>query len=197
MVSERIVTHGDSAAITDVADLSGREIVVRRSSAFWETLEALHRDHPDFTLSPAPEELNTEQILHRVARGTYDATVADDILIEEVQAYQSDLRADLVIAGNRAIGWGVRRDNPELLAAVSNFVTWSAGTALLNRNPWNSSQLRSSVDPGVCFGLRRNSNCSSVSTHSAITFRLMLWLIAAGAAVAQVHRADLRIDGLT
>ena len=26
---------------------------------------------------------------------------------------------------------------------------------------------------------------------------LMLWLIAAGAAVAQVHRADLRIDGLT
>jgi membrane-bound lytic murein transglycosylase F len=118
-VRERIVTL-DSAPIESREDLSGREITVRRSSAFHETLEGI--EGSDFTISAAPEDLTTEQILHRVARGGYGATVADDILIDEVSAYQPNLRAGLVVAEGRRLAWGIRRENTELLAAVNDFV---------------------------------------------------------------------------
>jgi membrane-bound lytic murein transglycosylase F len=118
-VRERIVTV-DSAPIESLDDLSGREITVRRSSAFRETLEGL--EGSDFTIAEAPEDLTTEQILHRVARGSYGATVADDILIEEVSAYQPNLHAGLVVAEGRHLAWGVRRENTELLAAVNDYV---------------------------------------------------------------------------
>ncbi len=155
-VRERIVTV-DSSPIETVDDLAGREITVRASSAFRETLEAI--DGPEFTISPAPENLTTEEILHRVARGGYEATVADDVLIDEVVVYQPNLRAGLVVAEGRSLAWGVRRENVELLAAINDFVT-----------QYNPDTERDDIFTGDLDGIRQRRVLRVLTRNSAATY---------------------------
>ncbi|NIO42506.1 MAG: transporter substrate-binding domain-containing protein, partial [Burkholderiales bacterium] len=91
-----------------LADLEGRRIALRRSSSFWKTIETVRLKHPRIKLQVVPEEVDTEAILHRVATGAYDVTVADSNLVEEVFAYRNDLRVAFDITRNRLIAWGVR-----------------------------------------------------------------------------------------
>jgi membrane-bound lytic murein transglycosylase F len=121
-VREVVVTHRDSAPITAPADLARRTITVRRSSSYWTTLDALRRRMPDLTVVAAPEHASTEELLHDVATGRLDVTVADDVLLEFVQSYRPELRADIPLAGNRDLAWGVRKDNPELQRAIGEFL---------------------------------------------------------------------------
>jgi membrane-bound lytic murein transglycosylase F len=157
-VQERIVTL-DSAPIESLDDLSGREITVRSSSSFYETLQGILGDRSDFTISAAPEELTTEQILHRVARGGYDATVADDILIDEVVAYQPNLRAGLVVAEGRRLAWGVRPGNAELLAAINDFV-----------GQYNPDTDRSDIFTGDLDGIRERRVLRVLTRNNAATY---------------------------
>ncbi|MEJ2678878.1 MAG: transporter substrate-binding domain-containing protein, partial [Gemmatimonadota bacterium] len=104
------------------ADLEGRTVVVRRSSSYWDTLERMRQQHPGITLKPAPEDLDPEDILYRVSTGEYDATLADDNLVNEAQAYMPGLHVAFDATGRQAVGWGLRPDAPELLVAVNDFL---------------------------------------------------------------------------
>jgi peptidoglycan lytic transglycosylase F len=121
-VRERLVANVSSPPLDSVPDLAGREVVVRQSSSFWETLQGLQRVVPGFTLIPAPEELDTEEILHRITTGQYDVSVADENVLDEVLPYMPALRPGPVIADSQTIAWGIRQESPRLLAAVNQFV---------------------------------------------------------------------------
>jgi membrane-bound lytic murein transglycosylase F len=121
LVRERVVSRFDSPAIESVADLAGRELVVRHSSSYWETLAALLVENPDIIVEAAPEDMDTEEILYRVSTGAFDATVADDRIIRDVMAYMPDLVVGPELTGDRPISWAFRPNNPELIAAASVF----------------------------------------------------------------------------
>ncbi len=95
---------------------------MRRSSSYWETLESLQARYPGIELIAAPEEMETEEILYRVATGEYDVSVADDNLAVEVLAYLPELRVALELGEERDIAWGLRADAPQLRAAVDRFI---------------------------------------------------------------------------
>ena len=71
-------------------------------------------------LLAAPEELETEAIIARVASGEYDLTLADSHIVDIEGTWRSDIRAALTIGEPVDLGWAVRTDNPELLAAVDH-----------------------------------------------------------------------------
>lgn len=121
-VVQQVVTRAADSLVSGPADLEGRTVVVRRSSAYWDTVERMRRQHPGITLRPAPEDLDTEDILYRVSRGEYDATLADDNLVEEAQAYMPGLRVAFDATGRQSVGWALRPDAPELLVAVNDFL---------------------------------------------------------------------------
>lgn len=103
-------------------DLAGRTIVVRRSSPFWATVEALVAEHPQIELQPAPESLDDEQIIHEVAAGRYDLTVAEEDLLRAVGHYQDDVAALLDLTEPRPVAWAMRPDADQLHAAVDKFL---------------------------------------------------------------------------
>jgi membrane-bound lytic murein transglycosylase F len=121
-VRERVVTRDEPPYVEGLADLAGREVAVRRSSSYWETLEAVQAQHPGVEPLAVPEDLETEEILYGVSTGRFDVTVADDRLIDDVLAYLPNLRVGLPLTDDREIAWAVRSENPELLAAVDSFV---------------------------------------------------------------------------
>lgn len=121
-VREQVVTRLEDAELRAPADLAGRRVVVRRSSSFWPSVEALVERHPGIELVAAPENLDTEEILHRVATGAFDVTVADDNLVTEVLAYTPELRVAFTLTDDRAVAWGLRPEATDLLSAVNAFL---------------------------------------------------------------------------
>ena len=86
-VSEIVVTTPDITGVTRVEDLSGREVFVRRSSAYYESLQELNASLKSQGKAPveikeAPEALEDDDILEMVNAGLIDMTVVDDFVAE-------------------------------------------------------------------------------------------------------------------
>jgi membrane-bound lytic murein transglycosylase F len=122
-VRETVVTRLEPTrpAPGSIEELAGRTLAVRRSSAYWETLDALRRDGIDLQIVAVPENLETEQIIARVGEGEYEMTVADTHILAIEQTWRDDIRSAFPLGDPIAHGWAVRPDNPKLLAAIDAF----------------------------------------------------------------------------
>ncbi len=121
-VREIVVTHPDSALVATPADLVGRTVSVRRSSSFWNTLQALAAEYPGINIVAAAETLDTEERRYRVSRGEVDVTIADDLMVAVVRSYVPDLRMDIPLTEDRPIAWGLRRENTVLRDTIVDFL---------------------------------------------------------------------------
>lgn len=123
--AEVLVCGVDSAggpAIKDKAELPGIAIHVRRSSSYHGTLKLLEAELDTvLQIHEVPEEIETEEILRKVAEGEYQATVADDYLADMEMTYAEDLAIAFPLTEKREVGWAMRTDNPELKQAVNAF----------------------------------------------------------------------------
>lgn len=120
--SEIIVSRADDKSIENVSDLQGRSIYVRKSSAYWETLQALQSSGLKFNLVAVPENMETEEIIARVASGEYDLTLADNHFLNIELTWRDDIQAALVLGEVRDNAWAMRDNNPKLIAAVNRFI---------------------------------------------------------------------------
>jgi membrane-bound lytic murein transglycosylase F len=102
-------------------DLAGRTLVLRKSSAYWETAEALQRLGVGVRLEAAPEDLDVEGIVARVASGEYDLTIADSHLLELELSQRRDVVAAFDLGEPDPHAWAVREQDRELLAAIDAF----------------------------------------------------------------------------
>jgi len=103
-------------------DLAGRTIVVRQSSAYWHTLEDLKRQGIALKIEAAPEDMETEELIAKVAEGTYDLTVADSHILDIELTWREDIRAAFPLGNPQQLGWAVRAANPQLLQAMNHYI---------------------------------------------------------------------------
>lgn len=120
--ASEIMVSRDDDTIESPQQLKGRTVVVRKSSSYWQTLKKLKDKGIDFKLEAAPETMETEEIIAKVASGDYDLTVADSHILDIELTWRDDIRADFPLTDPRPDGWGVRKDNPKLLTAINHFI---------------------------------------------------------------------------
>ncbi|HEY4222419.1 MAG TPA: transporter substrate-binding domain-containing protein, partial [Myxococcota bacterium] len=107
VVDEMLVAKkGD--AVKSAAGLK-QPVTVRKSSSYRETLDALKVAAAD-----APEDEDTEALVHDVAAGKIPYTVCDSDLFEHIAAYTPDVVAAFPLKQGRQIGFGVRKENAKL-----------------------------------------------------------------------------------
>lgn len=140
-VREVLVTGPATESVESVEDLSGREVAVRRSSSFYESLQSLNRRFEQQGLAPVQitltsELLETEDLLDMVNADLYPMTVADSHL---AQLWSRVLPAitvhtNVAVAEGREIAWAFRKGSPELREFVNEFIGSShkKGTLLGN-----------------------------------------------------------------
>jgi membrane-bound lytic murein transglycosylase F len=121
-VSQVLVARSDEEELRGPLDLDGRQVVVRRSSEYWTTLEQLRFSGVDFELIAAPEELETNEIIAHVAAGAFDLTVADSNTLDLELTWRDDIKGAFALTEEKPQAWAVRGINPELLAAVDEFI---------------------------------------------------------------------------
>ncbi len=119
-VSEMLVSHHLGEDITQLADLKGRTITVRKSSSFWQTAQQLAQEY-GATVIAANESLSTELLIAQVADKKIDLTIADSDLVAIEQKFRSNISAPLILKSNIEYGYAVRQENQQLLAALNQY----------------------------------------------------------------------------
>jgi membrane-bound lytic murein transglycosylase MltF len=128
-VSEIVVTAPNVAPLSTPDDLSGREVFVRRSSSYYESLTRLNeslvsRGKPPIVIKEAPEALEDDDILEMVNAGLMELTVVDDFMAEFWQKVFTAVRplTNVAVRTGGEIGVGVRKNNPQMLRAVNLWI---------------------------------------------------------------------------
>jgi membrane-bound lytic murein transglycosylase MltF len=128
-VGEVIVTGPAGQPIPSVEALSGQTVHIRRSSSYWEHLESLNQrlvqqGRPPVKLVAVPEDLENEDILEMVNAGLIPITICDGHQAAFWKQVYPNLSFDptVTVSSGGSIAWMIRKDSPQLKAAVDAFV---------------------------------------------------------------------------
>ncbi len=121
LVSEVIVTRASDETLKGPPDLAGRDVVVRASSSYYESLARL-QPTVEFSLIPAAEDLETEELIGLVGEGEIDVTVADSNILDIELTYRDDVRGAFVLGDRKRIAWAFRPDDVRLRDAADRFL---------------------------------------------------------------------------
>ena len=152
-VSEWLIESPSADRVENKDDLSGRQVHIRRSSSYWQSLESLNNDLTSRGLKPVElmavdEHLSTEDLMQMVNAGAFDYTVADSTLAGFWANVLVDMRVreDIVLRDDGLYAWAFRKDSPELEAVLNEFVAGHKqgtlmGNIVINRYLGDTSRL--------------------------------------------------------
>ncbi|NPA24385.1 MAG: lytic transglycosylase F [Deltaproteobacteria bacterium] len=128
-VKEILVTGPKAGKVESLEELAGREIMVRRSSSYYEHLQDFNqklrrKGKKPIVLKPAPIYLEDDDLLEMVNSGILPWAVVDDHKAGLwAQVYKKlTLHENLVIHEGGEIAWAMRKNCPKLKKLVNQFV---------------------------------------------------------------------------
>jgi membrane-bound lytic murein transglycosylase MltF len=128
-VDEIVVTSPDGPAIESIDDLSGKEVFVRQSSSYFQSLTRLNErlgkeGKPLVSIIPAPEELEDEDLLEMANAGLVKVLVVDNYKAWFWQRVWPGLKLHptVTLRTNGEIAWAIRPESPGLLEALNKFL---------------------------------------------------------------------------
>lgn len=128
-VSEVAVTGRRGPTLTSAEDLSGREVHVRASSSYFESLKLLNErlaasGKPPVKIVAADELLETEDLLEMAAADLIPITIADSHIAGFWSRVLKNMRVNpgAAVRSGGQIGVALRKESPKLKASIDAFV---------------------------------------------------------------------------
>jgi membrane-bound lytic murein transglycosylase MltF len=128
-VREVVVTGPASPAIASLDDLAGKEVFVRKSSSYHESLLALNQrfaadKKPAVILKEAPEQLEDEDLIEMLNAGLVAIIVVDKHLADLWKQVFAKIKVhdDMAVRTGGQIAWAIRKDSPQLKTGLDRFV---------------------------------------------------------------------------
>ncbi|MEE4292838.1 MAG: transporter substrate-binding domain-containing protein [Xanthomonadales bacterium] len=139
-ISEILVTGPSAPPVASIEDLAGQTVLVRPSSSYRASLEALNARFEKEGKTPVDLQdvspwLEDDDLLEMVSAGLLPWAVVDDYKARSwATVFENlDVREDIVFREGGRIAYAIRKDSPKLLAALNGFVkTHRQGTLLGN-----------------------------------------------------------------
>ncbi len=124
---EVAVWKDGTTPIKAIDDLAGKEVHVRKSSTYFETLTALNEKlkaagQNEVRIKLVPDEMETEAVLQAVSRGEMLYTVADSLLADIHAASFPDLRIGPALSQDRDLSWAVRPSDSKLAKVIDDLL---------------------------------------------------------------------------
>ena len=128
-VDEIVVTGPGSPAINSLDDMAGQDVFVRKTSSYYESLQALNgklqaQGKPPMDIHEASESLEDDDLLEMVNAGLIPVTVVDNYLADYWKKVFTDLNVHssltLRTGGNLAVA--IRKNSPKLKAEIDGFI---------------------------------------------------------------------------
>jgi membrane-bound lytic murein transglycosylase MltF len=140
-VRELIITAPDQPDLDSVEDLSGREVHVRRSSSYFESLLALNErfrkeKRPPVKIRAADECLEDEDLAEMVNASLLPATAMDSHKWEPLWSRiytEAKFNPEVFIRDEGEVASMIRKNSPQLMALLNEFLkSRGMGTAFMN-----------------------------------------------------------------
>lgn len=129
-VKEVVVTGPKAPPIRSLADLAGKTVHVRRSSSYFQSLAGLSKRNreqgkPEVVMKLVPEALEDEDMMEMANAGVIDILIVDDWKAEIWAQVlpQIVVHDDVVVRDGGRIGWAIRKNSPQLAAAIQDYYT--------------------------------------------------------------------------
>ena len=140
-VSEVVVSGPGSPAISSVEDLAGKQVFVRKSSTYYESLVALNRrftaeKKPAVIIKEVPETLEDEDLIEMVNAGLIPLTAAADFTASFWKQVfpKITVHEGIALRTGGDLAWAIRKGSPQLKAAVDDFAARNTkGTSIGNQ----------------------------------------------------------------
>jgi membrane-bound lytic murein transglycosylase MltF len=144
-VSEVAVSGPASPAVSSVDELAGKEVFVRKSSSYYESLAALNRrfaaeKKPAVILKEVPETLEDEDLIEMVNAGLIPLIVVDKPKADFWKQIfpKITVHDEVAVRTGGDIAWAIRKGSPQLKAAADAFMVrhgkgTTAGNTILMR----------------------------------------------------------------
>ena len=117
----RLVQRKKDKPITSLEQLNGKSIAIRESSAYYQTIRNLRDIGIKIKFETVNEDMETEDIINRVAIGQYDLTIADAHILDLELLWRDDIQSSIALSEKNDVAWVVRDYNPELLSKINQF----------------------------------------------------------------------------
>ena len=156
-VKELLVTGPSAPPLTGVDDLAGKEIHVRQSSSYHESLVLLNHTFKkigkvQMELVAADENFEDEDLLKMVNAGLIPMIVMDSHKAQFWAQIFDKIRvhADIAVRTGGEIAWAIRKNSPQLKAVINEFVKGHKkgtliGNMLLKRYLKNTKYVKNSL----------------------------------------------------
>jgi membrane-bound lytic murein transglycosylase MltF len=158
-IDELVVTGPGAPAIATLDDLSGQAVFVRKSSSYYESLNAFNatlakKGKKPVTIKLAPEELETEDILEMVSAGLVKITIADSYLAR----FWKQVLPGIVPHEGVAVRTGgqyapaIRKNSPKLMGELRDWIAKNGertmfGNLMVQRYLKNTKFAKSATSP--------------------------------------------------
>ena len=140
-VSEVVVSGPTSPKIASLDDLSGKEVFVRKSSSYYESVVALNKKFEAAKKAPvklkeAPETLEDEDLLEMLDAGLITLVIVDQHKADFWKQIFPKLtvHGDVAVHSGGGVGPAIRKGSPQLKATLDDFINrHKVGTATGNQ----------------------------------------------------------------
>lgn len=114
----------DKKLIRNTLDLTGKEVHVRKESAYFARMENLSEEiGSDIKIVTVSGDTATEDLIRLVAEGKIPYTIADENVALVNQTYYPDVDVSTPVSFPQRIAWAVRESSPDLLEAVNKWIS--------------------------------------------------------------------------
>jgi membrane-bound lytic murein transglycosylase MltF len=156
---EIAVTGPRSPALHSLDDLSGQEVFARKSSSYWEHLEALNAQFRNNSkalvkLRAAPEDLEDEDLLEMLNSGLVPIVFTNAYLPDLWKGIYTNIKPnpEVLLSDSDQIAWAMRKNSPRLASVVNEFAkTHKQGTVFGNtviaRYSLSNKMLKNAIEP--------------------------------------------------
>ena len=128
-VKEIVVTGKKGPELKNTFDLAGKEIYVRKSSSYYESLVKLNEvlsatGKSPVKITPADEQLEDEDLLAMLDAGVVPMLIVDNHKAEFWAKILKNIRLhpDVAVHTEGKIGWAFRKNSPKFKTVVDAFV---------------------------------------------------------------------------
>jgi membrane-bound lytic murein transglycosylase F len=109
--------------VTNVVDLIGDTVSVKKETAFYDRLVSLSKELGDtIYINILPGNLTVEETMEMVNEGKIKYTIADSNIALINQSYYPDLYVNTAVSLSQRIAWAVRKNSPGLLRSLNEFL---------------------------------------------------------------------------
>ena len=135
---ELLITGKDEAPLEELSQLSGKEVWIRASSSYFESVQRVNKELDEMNLPPLyvhfiEETLQDYELIELVNQGYIQATILDSHkarlwtkVMDNIQVHN-----ELPLRENSQIAWALRKESPQLKKELNKYVRQARSGTLL------------------------------------------------------------------